>query len=955
MTVKSLLVRIGTDIAAMEAGFKKADALIQKNSDKFKTAGKTMTVAGGAILGVVTGVAKVFADFDQAMTESTAIMGDVSDAMRNKMAEAAKQMSEESTFAAKELAQSYFFLASAGLDAEQSIAALPVVTKFAQAGAFDLARATDLLTDAQSALGLSSKNVAENQGNMIRISDVLVAANTLANASVAQFSEALTNRAGPAMRAYDIELEEGVAVLAAFADQGVKGSMAGEQFSIVLRDLQKAAIDNKTAFKRAGIAVFDANGNLNNMGEIVAQLETRLGGMSAEQKKAELGMLGFQERSQMALLTLVGTSEKIKEYEGNLRSAKGVTEEVAEKQLKSLTNQMKLAKNAIVNTAISLGEQLAPMVVELTDKIKKTVKKIQDWIKEHPELTRQIATTALKAGILLTVLGPITMMLPGLVAGISALGKASVISSVGLGRLGAMAIVVYGAYKGLITIRDKWEKSRGKFTEEETKRWAELNRELGGWTGFVEKAASGLKKIGGEATIQGEKVEDLNDIWHLYGENTQETLKAIAEGKHGEDLKKLLKDIGSKHLEAAADAEEQGMSLENLKTNAENFMKTLENNLSLPGKLAEEFGTVVEVLETELYPGMRKLGPVTYEVVTKAGEYIRGLKEEVINLANTFPEKLEPSVLNTFEIIKNAQADLRIHTRKITKGIEDEWKETFNRIAEWTYFFINGIAACFSQYFTNVMIEIDNQEKRWLEAIDNQYDATIAANEALVESEREKTERKMDELDAWYEAEKQEIMDNIKDEDERKKALERLDKKLARKRERLLERREKKEQETADALEAIEKEKNEALRLASEALEAKRTEARRTAAKQEKAVALLNAIVNTAAAITKALPNIPLAIAVGILGGIQIALIKAQPIPLAEGGVVMKPTRALIGERGPEAVIPLNKFQSSLVPAPIAYKQNIYFYGNISNVGSMDEISDRLAEKTRRAIERGLK
>ena len=84
--------------------------------------------------------------------------------------------------------------------------------------------------------------------------------------------------------------------------------------------------------------------------------------------------------------------------------------------------------------------------------------------------------------------------------------------------------------------------------------------------------------------------------------------------------------------------------------------------------------------------------------------------------------------------------------------------------------------------------------------------------------------------------------------------------------------------------------------------------------------ALLAAIVNTAAAITKALPNIPLAIAVGILGAVQIALIKAKPIPLKEGGLVTQPTTALIGEAGPELVIPLDKLQP-------AYQTN---YGNIA-------------------------
>ena len=140
------------------------------------------------------------------------------------MKKPAKSVSKTTTYSAKQAAEAYYFLASAGMSAATSMAALPKVAKFAQAGNFDLALATDLVTDAQSALGLSSKDTAKSIEGLTRVSDVLVKANTLANASVQQFSESLTNKAGAALRLVGKDVEEGVAVLAAFADQGLKGS-----------------------------------------------------------------------------------------------------------------------------------------------------------------------------------------------------------------------------------------------------------------------------------------------------------------------------------------------------------------------------------------------------------------------------------------------------------------------------------------------------------------------------------------------------------------------------------------------------------------------------------------------------------------------------------------------------------------------------------------------------------
>jgi TP901 family phage tail tape measure protein len=63
------------------------------------------------------------------------------------------------------------------------------------------------------------------------------------------------------------------------------------------------------------------------------------------------------------------------------------------------------------------------------------------------------------------------------------------------------------------------------------------------------------------------------------------------------------------------------------------------------------------------------------------------------------------------------------------------------------------------------------------------------------------------------------------------------------------------------------------------AQEKKRKEIAREQAKREKAINLFSAVVNTAAAIAKALPNIPLSILAGVMGGLQIATIAASPLP----------------------------------------------------------------------------
>ena len=372
-----------------QKGLKKAqDSLRKFASGAVKAAGAA--VAGVGVIGVQS--VRSFASFDAAMTKSIAIMGDVSDTMRNDMSEAAREVAKQTTFSADQAAESFFFLASAGLDAEQSIAAMPQVAKFAQAGMFDMALATDLATDAQSALGLTSDDASENLENLTRVTDVFVKANTLANTSVQQISEALTNKAGAALKVVGKDLEEGAAVLALFADQGVKGTEAGEKLNIALRDITRAAGRAPEKFEALGLEVLDADGNLRNMADVVDEFTEVLGPMSDATAAVTLEQLGLTRGVGDAIKLLLGGGDSIREYEAALRDAGGTTEQVANNQLETLSAKADLLRSRIADLGISIGTSLAPLADDLIEQLGPTIDGLEGpLIRLFEELAPKIA------------------------------------------------------------------------------------------------------------------------------------------------------------------------------------------------------------------------------------------------------------------------------------------------------------------------------------------------------------------------------------------------------------------------------------------------------------------------------------------------------------------------------------------------------------------------------------
>lgn len=408
--ITELLARLGIDPREFDKGLKGAEKTLKKTASNLDKIGKDLSLNVSVPIAAIGGLAiKSFTDFDAAMTKSTAIMGNVTDKL-GEMEGAALDVARTTTFSASQAAEAFFFLASAGLNAEQSIAALPKVAAFAQAGMFDLALATDLLTDAQSALGLTVKDVDQNLINLTRVSDVLVEANNAANASVEQFSKSLTNQAAAAARNVGIEIEEVVAVLAAFADQGIKGEEAGTKFAIVVRDLTTRAIENAEAFEKFGIAVFDSNRNLRPLADIIGALEGRLGNASVELQKMTLLQLGFSDRSVGALQSLIGLSEKIREYEKRFKSAGGTTAEVARKQLGSASAQFQLLRNRAVEVLITLGAQLVPVIREdLIPAVDGVIKIVAGWIKSFSELGSGTKRMIIGAIGLIAALGPLAI------------------------------------------------------------------------------------------------------------------------------------------------------------------------------------------------------------------------------------------------------------------------------------------------------------------------------------------------------------------------------------------------------------------------------------------------------------------------------------------------------------------------------------------------------------------
>src|SRR5690625_2425265 len=162
-SVAEQLKAVGADRFASD--FKNASRSVQgfvrENDQAFasmRTAGK-LAMAGGVAIGAGLGYAvKAAANFESAMSEVGAISGASSKDMKTLEA-AAREWGSTTSFSATEAAEGFKYMALAGWDTQQMLDGIGPILHLAEAGAIDLGRASDLVTDSMSALGIETKDL----------------------------------------------------------------------------------------------------------------------------------------------------------------------------------------------------------------------------------------------------------------------------------------------------------------------------------------------------------------------------------------------------------------------------------------------------------------------------------------------------------------------------------------------------------------------------------------------------------------------------------------------------------------------------------------------------------------------------------------------------------------------------------------------------------------------------
>jgi hypothetical protein len=192
--------------------------------------------------------------------------------------------------------------------------------------------------------------------------------------------------------------------------RGMKGMAAS------MAEAQKGAGDGAVAFKAMGISATDSSGKLRPMNDVLLETADLFVNMEdgAEKNRLAVTLFGKAGMEMIPMLNAgrEGMEQSIKTAE---RLVIVFTREAAE-GAHAFNDRLDELKAAAGGVGKSLAMTLMPTMTDLIKKVTDTVANIGKWVQAHPALAKGIMEWGLKIGALLTVLGPMLVIIPKIIA-----------------------------------------------------------------------------------------------------------------------------------------------------------------------------------------------------------------------------------------------------------------------------------------------------------------------------------------------------------------------------------------------------------------------------------------------------------------------------------------------------------------------------------------------------------
>lgn len=830
-------------------------------------------------------------EFEQAMKEVQAISRASSEQLVALTANANKLgASTEKT--AVEIAKLQKELAKLGFTSTEIIASSQAIVDLSTATGEDLAGSATVAAATLRAFGLEAVE-------MNRVVDVMAGSFVRSGLDLEKFRESM-KLVAPIARATGVDIEVTTAALSKLADAGLSGSLAGT----ALRNLLSSMADPSEKLTKflGGLNVELADGVKTSDDLVLAFKELKDSGIDLATAVQMVDV-----RARPAFFTLLNQADAVEALAREYRSLTGEGHRIAEMMRDTLANDVEIMNSAFDALRRNLIEGTIPAMREMTQTTTTLIEGMRllsqgyftqgtvlgELISKYVDWLIAVNPLVFTFNRLTEVLGYFGVELGDLLGVIDEASKENSFNEMAKEATASMELfadsVKMVEMNALLEEYKKLNKETDK-SAEEVKRLAEIQEEL--------------KRVFGMTAIAVDK--ETKEVF-LNTEAIDRTIKSKVEEARvtRESIKARIDEIDAKVMlnDANINLEKSGQGVVKISV-SEN--KLLEENKDL----LREKAILVNAL-TQEYATLVDNGINGWSVLTQAGL-------EATSATKSWADATEEAAKRAkeaFDAAAKAQRQIiddQIFEAKITEETE-ALKVRFKRESQDK---LNEIYDEASEQADGYNLLVNYSAQQYKDAVD----AEMKAGEEFLKAVEEATKRKKkadEEQIKSEEDKKQEILNSANDTADGLLKISRF----------VFDNRQQLRQNELDAISAWEDEQvrlagdneNAKLRIQEQA-EARRVEIKRKQARDNKAEAIFQIILDTAKGIMATIGQtgifgLPASAIIGALGAAQVATVMARPLPQFAKGTNDSPEGfAEVGEKGRELIRDGRTGQWSLTP-----------------------------------------
>ena len=334
---------------------------------------KAVSVVENGLKSLTTGAISAGTNFESAMSSVASISGATGNDLK-ELTSKAEQMGATTQFSATEAANAMEYMAMAGWKTKDMVSGIGGIMNLAAASGADLARTSDIVTDALTAFGKS----ASDSGTF---ADVMAAASSNANTNVEMMGETF-KYVGAAAGAMGYSIQDIALATGLMANSGIKGSEAGTALRSVITRMAKPTKESSAAMKKLGLSITDSKGRMKSFGTIMKDMRKGMKGMTEDQKASYAAMLGGQE-AMSGVLAIANASEKdFNKLSKAIDNSKNAAQNMAKVKLDNLKGDVTILKSSMEGLGITIFDQvggnLRGLVGTATDVVGKINEKLSN-------------------------------------------------------------------------------------------------------------------------------------------------------------------------------------------------------------------------------------------------------------------------------------------------------------------------------------------------------------------------------------------------------------------------------------------------------------------------------------------------------------------------------------------------------------------------------------------------